>query len=85
MLIDDAKERAKLLVQNDKFPPNMKAIEGYWKKDTVEGCRDALRGVIRFLNQFLTFLQVVMQSFIRPNERARNIASDSSLKLSYFI
>ena len=73
MLIDDAKERAKLLVQNAKFPPNMKAIEGYWKKDTVAGCRDALRGVIRFLNQFLTFLQVVMQIVLFDQTKERGI------------
>ena len=30
-LIDDAKERAKLLVQSGNTSKNMKAVESYWK------------------------------------------------------
>ena len=49
----------------------MKAIESYWK-DTVAVCL-MVPGRLFPLTHFLTFLQVVMQFFIRPNERARKM------------
>ena len=81
ILIDDAKERAKLLVQSETFfSKNMKVIESYWK-DTAAVWGDTKNRIIR-VSDFLTSLQVIMKVvFNQTKELFLKNASDSSPKL----